>query len=163
MFLLNDKTTLCRYDVVNKTFSNIYTLPSYGVNDLKINPYGKKIVLYNQTEKTIPIVEMNLSAAVEIDLTTYESTTIATNLLADKLCNVEYLPNNQVQIITTNYIAGTVPTGNLIRLADKNVYQNIVLSNQLVSTTSVIGFNNYLNGFVANNNVRYYKNHKKIL
>jgi len=129
---------------------------------LKINPYGKKIVLYYQTEKTIPIVEMNLSAAVEIDLTTYESTTIATNLLADKLCNVEYSTQpNGYMIVTTNYIAGTAPTGNLIRLADKNVYQNIFLSNQLVSTTNVIGFNNYLNGFVANNNVRYYKTVKK--
>jgi len=128
---------------------------------LKINPYGKKIVLYYQTEKTIPVVEMNVSAAVEIDLTTYESTTIATNLLADKLCNVEYTQNNQVQIITTNYIAATPPTGNILRLADKNVYQNIVLSNQLVSTTNVINFNNYLNGFVANSNVRYYKTTKE--
>jgi len=102
---------------------------------------------------------MSLSAAVEIDLTTYESTTIATNLLADKLCNVEYTQSNQVQIITDNYIAGTPPTGNILRLVDKNVYQNIVLSNQLVSTTNVINFNNYLNGFVANNNIRY----KKIL
>ena len=122
-----------------------------------ILPYCKTMLIYYHTEKTIPIVEMNLFATVEIDQTTYESTTIATNLLADKLCNVEYTQNIQVQILTTNYIAGTVPTGNILRLADKYVYQNIFLSNQLVSTTSVINFNNYLNGFVVNINVRYYK------
>jgi len=104
---------------------------------------------------------MNLSAAVEIDLTTYESSTIATNLLADKLCNVEYLPNNQVQIITTNYIAGTPPTGNLIRLSDKQIYQTTLLSDKLVSENKDLFFANYLNGFVANNNVRYYRTEKK--
>jgi len=83
------------------------------------------------------------------------------NVLSNTFCNVEYTQNNQVQIITTNYIAGTPPTGNLIRLADKQIYQTTMLSDKLVSENKDLNFGNFLNGFVANNIVRYYKTTKE--
>jgi len=137
---------------------------SYGVTDLKVNPYGKQILLYHRIAKKIPIFGIYKSEIREIDISNPATPFVVKNnqLYSNALCNVEYSSDGKdYQQTAVGFNIPYVGTGGLLRLADKNVYQNLVLSNQLASTMSVINFNNYLNGFVANNNVRYYKTVKE--
>jgi len=157
----NQTTQIYKYNAGSNLVEPIKTIQnSYGVTDLKVNPYGKKLLVYCNTEKMLPILEMSNAKIAEIDISTNEQTILYQDIWANKYCNAEYNITGGIKFSSTNFAAS--PTGNLIRLADKQIYQTTLLSDKLVSENKDIFFGNFLNGFVANNNVRYYKTTKEL-